>query len=73
MKQVDGQIDFIADGFGRDRCKIDSKYPCTHYWAKWTKQMCGDGYCNKMCCFSCKDKKLCGYACNASRSIKKAR
>ena len=62
------QMSLIEEGAGRAHCLHDSKYPCTHYWASQTMAACGDGICQANCCMKCKDK-MCGYACNASRSL----
>ena len=61
------QLNFLEQGFERNKCIFDNEYNCTHYWAVRTMQECGDGDCNKKCCKGC--KKLCGYKCNASSAL----
>lgn len=64
MKQVKGQQNFLKQGFGRERCMFDKRYPCTHYWAVWTMQGRDNEDCEKECCKGCEE--VCGYRCNAS-------
>ena len=61
------QINFLEQGFARDKCIFNDKYSCTHYWAVRTMQECGDGDCEKKCCKGC--KKICGYKCNAAGTL----
>ena len=66
---MEGQLNFLEQGFERGKCIFNDKYSCTHYWATRTMQECGDGYCDKKCCKSCKE--ICGYKCNAASNLKK--
>ena len=69
MEQLEGQINILEQGFGRDKCIFNKDYPCNHYWGIRTMQECGDGYCDKKCCKSCNE--LCGYRCNSSSYLYK--
>lgn len=66
IKKLDGQQNLFDQGFEKGECLLDSKYPCTHYWAVRTMQGCDGIDCERKCCNGCL-KELCGYRCNACR------
>lgn len=62
-----GQQNFLDQGFGREKCLINDKYPCTHYWAVRTMEAIDSEDCPNKCCKNCKE--ICGYRCNAAKQI----
>lgn len=51
----------------RTQCTVHKEYPCNYYWTAQSKYLCDDSECEATCCYGCKEKQLCGWACNSSR------
>lgn len=66
--QVNGQLNFIQQGFTRKQCIHIKDRQCNMYWVKQTMFGCDNMYCYKTCCKSCSE--FCGYRCNPSSEIK---
>lgn len=65
-EHIDGQIDLNVAL--RDKCNVKSGYPCTYYVASQYRYIHENKMCESTCCYGCKEKTLCGWACNASKS-----
>ncbi|EEP54439.1 hypothetical protein [Clostridium butyricum] len=66
---MNNQQNLFDQGFERGNCTFNYDYPCTHYFAVITMQLCEGVDCDKKCCINCKE--TCGYRCNAAGELKK--
>lgn len=65
MNQIAGQLDMnIAL---RTKCQVRDGFPCTYYVASQYRYLHEGKNCSSKCCNGCSEKRLCGFACNASR------
>ncbi len=66
--QIKGQLNIFT--LFREKCQFSKRFYCTYYVASHYKYLESGKPCDEMCCYSCKEKDLCGYACNACKEIK---
>ena len=63
--QCDGQLDLTSAL--RTECQVKDGYPCTYYVASRYRYQHEGKICDNTCCCGCGEKRLCGFACNASK------
>ena len=51
----------------RTQCQIHSNFPCTYYVESNYRKVHENLDCKVTCCYACKERKVCGWACNASK------
>ena len=62
---MEGQLDLSTAL--RTECQVVDGFPCTYYVASQYRYLHEGLICNSKCCSGCKEKNLCGWACNACK------